>query len=655
MKNVGFLSLALVAAVGCNVETASTGSERTPTVITDGATPAQLDAFRALESTTNLSWSWVQHPELRTPMHLSAPRTGNPILRQSSGAVQVTLDVLKQHKALFRMHDPAAELVSKHTHVDELGMTHARFQQTVRGVPVSGAELMAHYDRVGRLTSIDANYVPDLDGIDVNPALTIDEALGKAHADVLARSPADASTLETTLKRLVVYAANEHLASPKLAYEYRVKAMKAKLPAIWVVIIDAKTGEVLHRYSDLETIAASGTGVLGDTKQFEVTQGGSGFVMSATVNGIEHRTLTSQQQEAAGTDVVSSVATSWDTGVVGQGAAVDAHFFATKVSAYYRTAHQRNAVDGSGGALLSTVHYAQGLDNAFWDGTGMYYGDGARLFRPLCASLDVVGHEFTHGVTGSSSNLNYENQSGALNEAVSDIFGCFIAHAVQPDPVKNWQLGTSASLSGGPIRDMANPQSVAEPQPANMSTFVNTSEDNGGVHTNSGIINNAAYLMTMGGSNPVSQVRVAAGIGFEKSEKLWYRANTKYFMTTTNFGQAAQGVLQAAQDVGFTQNEINIVDCAFKAVGVAQGECGAIVDTSSTTPTPTPAPTSGPSSGDTGDDPSTPSTPKTHRRLVVTQSSSGCNASGSSGELGSLFGIGLALTALAVTRRKRPC
>jgi thermolysin len=307
------------------------------------------------------------------------------------------------------------------------------------------------------------------------------------------------------------------------------------------------------------------------------------------------------------------------------------------------------------------VHFSQNLDNAFWDPTqqGMFYGDGGQRFRALSAGLDVVAHEFTHGVTASTSNLMYENQAGALNEAVSDIFGCFIEHSVNPDPVKNWQIGEHVTLEGGVLRDMMNPASVAQPQPASMSTFVNTQQDNGGVHVNSGIINNAAYLMTMGGKNPDTNVTVQYGIGWEKSEQVWFRANTKYFIASTNFGQAAQGVLQAARDVGLSQNEINIVDCAFKAVGVAQGSCAEIVNPTSTTPAPTTgaapgtsgsaAPASG---GDTGDGETTTTSSPSRRRRLVTSESAGCNASGSAGDLGG-FGLVVAAAALVTKRRRR--
>src|SRR5690606_3883385 len=102
------------------------------------------------------------------------------------------------------------------------------------------------------------------------------------------------------------------------------------------------------------------------------------------------------------------------TDVPGAGAAVDAHYHAAVVLAYYKERHGRNSIDGQGGPLISTAHFGTAFDNAAWDGTGMIYGDGGQLFLPLSVGLDVVGHEFTHGVTERTSGLVYMNQSGAL-------------------------------------------------------------------------------------------------------------------------------------------------------------------------------------------------------------------------------------------------
>lgn len=668
MTKKAFLALALVAA-GCNsavgIDDDDSGEKRS-----EGAAGAELRALTSLEAATGVSWRMIRHDRFATPAHLSAPRGGQPVLTPGTTAEKATHDFLRTYKDLFGMREPAVELAAKRVRKDELGMTHARFQQVVRGVPVAGAELMAHYDAAGRLTSIDAAYVPGLDGVDVEPAIDPSAGLARVKADVLARMPdVDEGALETEPGKLVIHPTGPGAA--RLAFRYTVRAVAGEHPAIWVTTLDAKTGELLDRYDNLQTVEATSPGALGDAKRFEVSAGGGGYVMTDTSRGVTIRTFTAQtQQQTPGTSVTSTSLTQWDQGVTGAGAAVDAHTYAGVVYDYYKKTHARNGIDGKGAAMESTAHFGNAYDNAFWDGRGMTYGDGGELFEPLSAGLDVVAHEFTHGITEVESNLTYQNQSGALNEAVSDIFAAFIEHSYKADATKNWLMGEAITkgLQSGIMRDFKNP--AAGQQPAHMSNYRNTQQDNGGVHINSGIINNAAYLMTMGGSNPVSKVAVKYGIGWEKSEKVWYRANTQYFMENTNFAQAAAGVLQAAKDVGLTANEQAIVDCAWKAVGIGNGACATITDPNATPQSESPDPTGADDgaagspgsaddaaddgSGDDGSEDGTAAKSSGRRRLNPSYGSSGCNAAPQGGaHTGALAGLFAVVLGLAARRRRR--
>ena len=646
-RMLGVVALGIVAA--CNN---STELPSDPPPAPTEATTSQLRAFDTLQITTKQSWTWLQHETLKTPMHLSAARTGAPLLQAGISAEQATISFVDRYRDLFQMKSAPAELrLTKNEH-DTLSMTHVRFQQVFRDVPVAGAELMAHYDGAGRLTSIDANYIPGID-LDVTPTVAASAALATAKGEV----GIDDRRLSVSEPKLVIDADER---APTLAYQTTVRAVFGKEPAIWVITVDAKTGAVLSRHNNLQTVQGTGIGVLGDTKKLQVTQSGSGYVMSDTSRGVSINTYNAKSQEVGpdqgATAVTSSTLASWDATGTARGAAVDAHFFAGVVFDYYKTVHDRNAIDGAGGTMLSTAHFGQQYDNAFWDGYGMSYGDGGQMFKPLSAGLDVCGHEFTHGVTQNTSNLNYHGQSGALNESVSDIFGAMIEHSLYPDPTNNWIMGEKIVLEEGLLRDFKNPANGN--QPAAMSQYVNTQQDEGGVHTNSGIPNNAAYLMTMGGTNPKTKTAVAFGIGWDKAGALWYRANTKYFMTTTNFAQAAQGVMSAAKDIGLTENEQNIVDCAWKAVGVVQGTCGTITDpsiqttpppTSDTTETPTPDPSAGSTPDESGDD----TTPAKAPTTTTTTTSSGCSAApGRSSETGLGLFAAVAVT-LGLSRRRR--
>jgi uncharacterized protein (TIGR03382 family) len=657
MRTGATLIIAIGLLVGCGSSADVAGpseAQATP----GGASESQVRAYADLQASSQRSWLWLQHDTLKTPMHLSADRVGEPMLKKGEDVGARTLSFLETNKQLFMMREPSLELSLKKSRVDAIGMTHARFQQVTHGVPVAGRELYAHYDSEGRLTSIDADYVPGLDDVSVEPALQASDALERAKAHILATS-GGTPELRADAGRLVVYAP-EGRPSAKLAYQYRIRALQAAEPAIWVTTVDASNGDIIHRYNDLQTMQGQGVGVLGGKETFQITSDGTEFVLTDNANSVEISTLTAEtQQTTPGASITSSTQSSWDTGVTGAGAAVDAHVNAEKVFKYYKQHQARNAIDGAGGAMLSTVHFGVAYENAAWDGEGMLYGDGAQTFRPLSLALDVVGHEFTHGVTGSTSNLAYETQSGALNEAVSDIFGAMIEHVDVPDPKNNWLIAESIIKVGSPLRDMMDPNNVDDPQPAHMSQFVNTQQDNGGVHTNSGVINNAAFLMTVGGTNPVSNVEVKYGIGWDKAEKIWYRANTTYFKETTNFGQAAQGVLQAAKDLNLTDNEVNIIDCAFKATGVAQGTCATLTDPAAAKPASTTAGAgsddgdTGSTAGSTSDDKDTSTPKKSTRKKAVTVQESGCNAAGAKADLSPFAAVLGVLLGLSARRRRR--
>ena len=180
----------------------------------------------------------------------------------------------------------------------------------------------------------------------------------------------------------------------------------------------------------------------------------------------------------------------------------------------YHQVYGRNSVDGLGLGLIGTVHYSRRYDNAFWNGEQMVFGDGdGTLFRRFTSSVDVIGHELTHGVTQSTANLAYSGQSGALNESISDVFGSLVKQRLldQTPDQADWLIGADLlepGVQGRALRDMLHPGTAyddprlgRDPQPADMAHYVQTTSDNGGVHINSGIANRAFALAatTIGG------------------------------------------------------------------------------------------------------------------------------------------------------------
>ncbi|MBI5839260.1 MAG: M4 family metallopeptidase [Chloroflexi bacterium] len=241
----------------------------------------------------------------------------------------------------------------------------------------------------------------------------------------------------------------------------------------------------------------------------------------------------------------------------------------------------RNSIDNNGMRLDSTVHYQKGFDNAFWDGKQMVYGDGdedlppaEQLFRRFTASLDVIGHELTHGVTQFEANLNYFSQPGALNESMSDVFGSLVKQRLRGDTAgqADWIIGEglfTSNVNGVGIRSMKAPGTAyndpvlgKDPQPAHMSNYVNTIEDNGGVHINSGIPNHAFY---------VASIEIG-GNAWEKAGQIWYKTLADKLNSTSNFQDAANLTFEAAGELfGANSLEQNAVKKGWEEVGIAVG------------------------------------------------------------------------------------
>lgn len=242
----------------------------------------------------------------------------------------------------------------------------------------------------------------------------------------------------------------------------------------------------------------------------------------------------------------------------------------------------RNSIDGKGLRLDSTVHYLKGYDNAFWNGQQMVYGDGdedlppsQRLFHRFTVAVDIIGHELTHGVTEYEAKLAYYGQSGALNESMSDVFGALVKQYQRRETADqaDWVIGAglfTANVNGIGIRSLKAPGTAyddpllgKDPQPAHMRDYVNTVEDNGGVHINSGIPNHAFYVTA----------REIGGYAWEKAGNIWYIALRDKLTATSNFQQAADLTWQTAGQIyGAGSLEQQAVKSGWAEVGLLVNE-----------------------------------------------------------------------------------
>jgi len=244
---------------------------------------------------------------------------------------------------------------------------------------------------------------------------------------------------------------------------------------------------------------------------------------------------------------------------------------------FYKTAYGRNSIDNRGMPLKATVHYDNRYDNAFWNGSQMVFGDGdGVIFKSFTVSVDVIGHELTHGVTQHECNLVYQAQSGALNESMSDVFGSLIKQWVlhQTADQADWLIGDGLLAHGGALRSMKAPGSAYkndpnigdDPQPADMSGYVDTEDDNGGVHLNSGIPNHAFYLAAA----------ALGGNAWEQAGKIWYVA-LPTLPENCSFQQAADLFHRAAVGLyGADSKQADAVGNAWANVGLPPSGSGLV-------------------------------------------------------------------------------
>lgn len=231
----------------------------------------------------------------------------------------------------------------------------------------------------------------------------------------------------------------------------------------------------------------------------------------------------------------------------------------------------RDSLDGAGAPLLATVHYGEDYDNAFWDGARMVFGDGdGEVFSGFTRSVSVIGHELGHGVIQSASGLVYRDQSGALNESIADVLGVLTEQHLrgQSATEASWLVGEgifTEAVQGRALRSMIEPGTAydddelgKDPQPAHMDDFVQTTEDNGGVHINSGIPNRAFALAA----------QAVGGFAWEGVGVAWYRALTSGLSTTATFDEFAAATMTAATEIGATVE--SAVRDAWIAVGVIE-------------------------------------------------------------------------------------
>ncbi len=515
--------------------------------------------------------------------------------RPATLAVVAPADLRTWEPAIERMAR-VGDLRIRRVDADTLrsGRSHERLDQYYRGVRVRGGDVARQIDG-GATISIFGSIYDDI-AIDTSPRISVDQAAAIVQQ-------ASGVTLASSRQP-------ELLILPEASgYRLVYRAVAFTLRGGIEYFIDADTGAIVRRLDAVQRQAAigRGTGVLGDAKKMSVLSSGGVFsaddqlrppiLITFDMRGNVQRTLDFLNGRIAlgASDRASDTDNVWtDTAVV------DAHAYAGYTYDYYFRRFGRRGLDNNNLRLINIVHPANRADvltqppeiqsnlylNAAYFGGGvMLYGEGlppgitanSQSWNFLSGGLDIVGHELTHGVTSFTSGLLYENEPGALNESFSDMMGTAVEFFFQPSgngPLRADYLCGEDVITPGGLRSLANP--AANGQPDHYSRRLITGppseeNDNGGVHTNSGIGNHAFYLAIEGGTNRTSGLTVT-GVGAanrDQIERVMFRAFTQMMPANATYAVARTATIQAARDLyGAGSAAERAITQAWTAVGV---------------------------------------------------------------------------------------
>ncbi|WP_177245838.1 M4 family metallopeptidase [Paenibacillus sp. BC26] len=492
---------------------------------------------------------------------------------------QEVSNYLSSNKAKLGLKGVNQQFMLKSKTSDEQGQSHLLYQVKYNGIPVYGQYTRVHLSKTKQISSVQNEIEPSsLTAMPkaTTPKLTGSEAIQALQTDLeaqLGRAIVRDDDMADPAASLIIY---PYKGTNRLAYETTFHFLYPE-PGNWVGYVDAISGQVLDKYNKIahaETSAEqSGTGEY-ETRTLNVLyedESQKYYMVDMTKPMFDNATFTGfiGTYNAASADEVSSPISS--SAAFTDADAVDAHFYSGVVYDYYLDKYGRNSIDDKGMSMYSAVHYTpDGLpyDNAFWNGQGMVYGDGSGVsnggFDCFSCSLDVVGHEITHGVTERTAGLEYRHQSGALNEAISDIVGALIEMDFRGQT--NWELGED---TGYPIRDMEDPKKYDQPEIMNEFQYTTNTEqgDYGGVHINSGIVNHAAFLIATG-------IDALGGLdGKQVLGELTYNVLLHRLTPVSNFEDARDAFVAAATELyGANPAVVQVVKDAWTSVGLPYGQ-----------------------------------------------------------------------------------
>jgi Zn-dependent metalloprotease len=465
------------------------------------------------------------------------------------------------------------KLVVRDVLKDRDGTVHTRYERTYDGLPVLGGDLVVESTKADATAAVvkatRAAIKPATTKTSVSAAKARQQALKAGEAE----EAKDAGI--NRAPRKVIWAAN---GKPVVAYETVVGGFQHDgTPQELHVVTDATTGEKLFEWEAIET--GTGNTVYSGTVDLTTTQSGSTYNLTDGARG-NHKTYNLNRATSGTGTLFSGPDDVWGNGSPSnlESAAADAHYGAALTWDYYKNVHGRSGIRGDGVGAYSRVHYGNNYVNAFWSDSCfcMTYGDGSGNANPL-TSIDVAAHEMTHGLTSNTAGLNYSGESGGLNEATSDIFGSTVEfYANNSSDVGDYLIGEEININGDgtPLRYMDKPSKDGSSKDSWYSGIGSID-----VHYSSGPANHFFYLLSEGsGTKTINGVTYdsatsdglpVTGIGRDKAEKIWFRALTTKFTSTTNYAGARTGTLAATGELyGTDSAEYKAVQHAWAGINV---------------------------------------------------------------------------------------
>jgi Zn-dependent metalloprotease len=542
--------------------------------------------------------------ERNVPLYIEG-RIGNTDNRNAN-IESLAMQYIQAASGLMKIKNPDQEFVVKSVETDDLGMTHVRMQQQVKGIAVYGTEVIIH-GKNNNFDFLNGSYFPTIENINIMPALDQIKCL-KIVADNISEKPAYADDVKMLFKNLKEKA--EMVIYPhegKFILAYHVVTYR-NLVERWEYFVDAQSGDIIKKYQSIckfhnhnatdicneaadvkkaeEVViieeevldgkaTANALDLFGSSRQINTYQVGSKYYMLDGSRDIFATPPTKMPNDPTGViwtidafntspskdnfkyDHVTSTNNTWNNRT-----SVSAHYNGGKSYEYFINTFGRKSINGMGGNIVSIINVTDddgaSMGNAFWNGQAMFYGNGDGAFQPLARGLDVAGHEMSHGVIENTANLEYEGESGALNESFADVFGVLIDR-------DDWKIGEDvvkiSAFPSGALRSMDDPHNGAATndlnsgwQPRHYNERYKGTEDNGGVHINSGIPNWAFY-------------KFATAVGKDKAEKVYYRALSNYLTKSSRFVDCRIAVIKATTDL-YGNTEINAAKKAFDEVGI---------------------------------------------------------------------------------------